>query len=290
MRRHLQLIRERFHPLFYARRSSLGRKIIHLLDRPVWMHLQGVEFKVRGRMISHGLAFAIVGSQEKNPESLALACIYRLGLRSFWDVGANIGYYSWVLRAAAPHLKIVLFEPFPPNADLIRATINRNKFKQVTLISAGASDATGMKTLRTNAEAGATSSFETETMTFEERHWGVRAGFVKIPVVTIDDQSSRYEPVDFIKIDVEGHEQSVLRGALKTISFSQPVLFIECDHPGHPCLAPLQQLGYRFVDADRLISGLRADTVNLFAFPERFASSIDTLLEIALQHRRHKRV
>jgi FkbM family methyltransferase len=235
-------------------------------------------------MVTHGLAFAAVGSQEKNAEALALACVTQLGLRSFWDVGANIGYYSWLLGSAAPDLEIVLFEAFQPNIDLIRTTLSRNRFPRTTLVAAGASDHAGNGRLRTDAEAGATSSLESEEKTFEERHFGVHAGCVTIPLVTLDDESSLHGPVDFIKIDVEGHEESVLRGALKTIASNQPILFIECGHPGHPCLAPLQQQGYRFIDADRLSPGLAEHALNHFAFPERFASCIESLLETALHH------
>ena len=286
MRKQIQVIREKFHPLFFARKSALGRHAIHLVDRPIWMRLPGVHFKVRGRMITHGLAFAAVGSQEKDAEALALACIRHLRLRSFWDVGANMGYYSWLLGSAAPHLEIVLLEAFPPNADLIRATINRNKFSNITLVAAGASDHSGNGSLRTDAEGGATSSLELDAQTFEERHFGVPAGSVTIPLVTIDDESSRHGPIDFIKIDVEGHEESVLRGALNAISSNQPIVFIECGHPGHRCLAPLQQQGYRFINADDLNADSNEFAGNHFAFSERFASSVETVLEIARQHKR----
>jgi FkbM family methyltransferase len=285
MIRTLQIIREKFHPLYRARKSAIARCAIHLVDRPIWMPLPSVHFKIRGRMITHGLAFATVGSQEKFAEALAMACVRRLDLRSFWDVGANIGYYSWLLKSIAPHLEIVLLEAFPPNAELIQATINRNKFEKTTLIAAGASDHYGQGSLRTDTEAGATSSLESDISTFEERHFGIQAGSLTIPLVTIDNESPRYGPIDFMKIDVEGHEQAVLRGALETIASNQPLLLIECGHaPDYPCLAPLQQQGYRFIDADRLSQTRNTQVLNHFAFPERFASSIEELLSEARQH------
>src|SRR5271168_4752232 len=100
MRRYFLTIREKFHPLFYARKFALGRYVIRLVDRPIWMSIPEVHFKIRGRLITHGLAFAATGSQERNPEALALTCVRQLRPRSFWDVGANIGYYSWLLKSA----------------------------------------------------------------------------------------------------------------------------------------------------------------------------------------------
>ena len=91
MRSFVRKIRERFHPLFYARKNPLERFAIRILDRPAWLSVEGVTFKMRGRILTHGLAFGITGSQEKTSEAVMTACIRHLPLRSFWDVGANVG-------------------------------------------------------------------------------------------------------------------------------------------------------------------------------------------------------
>ena len=43
--------------------------------------------------------------------------------RVFWDVGADIGFYSWLLASAEPRRKIVLFEPDADAAALLRVTM-----------------------------------------------------------------------------------------------------------------------------------------------------------------------
>ena len=272
-------IRRRFHPLYYLRKSSLGRTAIRLLDSPVWISIPRVTFKVRGRRITHGLAFAATGSQEPIDELLAIACVQRLGLRSFWDVGANIGFYSWLLKSVAPDLEIVLFEPLPANIAMIRETLRGCSFADVSLVAAGASDRSGETMLRIDALAGATSSIEVNQPTFEERHFGVSSRLEAIRIRSIDDERPNHGPIDLMKIDVEGHEASALRGAQRTITSDQPVLFIECGHPGHPCLDQLERMGYRLID-NELKNGKPA---NYFAFPERFVSSIPTVLESADQ-------
>jgi FkbM family methyltransferase len=282
MRNPLQQLRERFHPLYYARKSAMGRFAIRLADKPVWLSVPGISFKVRGRLVTHGLAFAAVGSQEPGAEALALTCVDCLKPESFWDVGANIGYYTWLLRSASPELRAVLFEASPQNAELVRTTLRRNQLREVELIAAGASDCKGHAYLRVDSEAGATSTLDDSTeQTFEELHWGVRSGKVAISLATIDDERSRRPRVDFLKIDVEGHEAAVLRGAQRTISSDQPILFIECFHPGHACLQTLEQRGYRFVDGDRLKAQVDSSTSNYFGFPEKFHSDIDLLLRKA---------
>ncbi|HEY3619704.1 MAG TPA: FkbM family methyltransferase, partial [Candidatus Sulfotelmatobacter sp.] len=48
-----------------------------------------------------------------------------------------------------------------------------------------------------------------------------------IYTVALDDFPFRYQPVDFIKIDVEGAELAVLTGALTTLQRSRPIIDIE---------------------------------------------------------------
>jgi FkbM family methyltransferase len=278
----LQQLRERFHPLYYARKSAVGRFVIRLVDLPVWLSIPDVSFKVRGRLVTHGLAFAAIGSQEPGSEALALVCIDRLKLESFWDVGANIGYYTWLLKSASMRLRAVMFEASPANAELIRTTLKRNRLPDVELIAAGASDCKGEGYLRVDSLAGATSTLDNSAeQTFEEQHWGIASGKAAISLVTIDDERLHRLRVDFLKIDVEGHEAAVLGGAQRTIASDQPILFVECFHPEHVCLGNLEREGYRFVDGDRLKAQVDAETTNYFGFPRKFHSNIDLLLKQA---------
>ena len=48
-----------------------------------------------------------------------------------------------------------------------------------------------------------------------------------VKVSTVD--SYEFDDVDLIKIDVEGHEKSVIEGALKTIKKTQPILLVEIE-------------------------------------------------------------
>jgi len=282
MQRLLRSLRQRFHPLFYLRKTRVARAAIRAFDAPVWLSMPSIRFQVRGRLITHGLAFAAIGSQEPNPEALALSCFEHLKLRSFWDVGAHIGYYTWLLKSAVPDLQAVLFEPFLPNVEFIRATAQHASLNGIEVIVAAVSDQTGTGTLKTSPLAGATSSLEVNEETFEEMHWGSGSGWQETLLTSIDETRSRHQPVDFIKIDVEGHEAAVLRGAARTIATDQPVLFIECSHPGKQCLVPLQQQGYCLVDADRLTMNPQPDSTNFFAFPQRLSRSVELILSNAV--------
>ena len=240
-----------------------------------------MSFRVRGKLLTHGLAFSVAGSSEVNSERLVLACTRAFRIRSFWDIGSNIGYYAWLIKSAAPDVELVLLEPLRENAELIRETIGRHGFADATLIVAGASDTSGEAILHADRIAGATSSLEEAERTFEERHMGVASKEVKVRIVSVDEAQRGHRPIDLMKIDVEGHEAAVLRGTRETIRRDQPLILIECWHAGHPCLAGLESCGYRIVDADHLRTDCSAHRGNFFCFPGKYADRVETLLQVA---------
>ena len=273
MRSLVRKIRERFHPLFYARKSPLGRFVIRILDQPAWLSIEGVTFKARGRILTHGLAFAITGSQETTSEAVMTACIRLLPLRSFWDVGANIGYYTWLMKSARPEIEAVLMEPLPANAALIAETIRVNRLTRTTLIAKAASSSNGFAKLNADTMAGATSSLEIQENTFEQRHWNATSKAIEIPIATIDATRDGFGPIDLMKIDVEGHEESVLSGAQRTIAADQPIILIECGHNGHCCLSPLENMGYVLIPTEGL---------NFLCVPPRHQSDLPRITSRAL--------
>jgi len=67
----------------------------------------------------------------------------------------------------------------------------------------------------------------------------------RVPVLTID--SLDLPRLDLLKLDVEGHERAVLRGARGTIENKRPVLYVENDKPQHflGLISDIQAFGYR---------------------------------------------
>lgn len=277
-------VRNRCHPLYHARRSSLGRVVIRMVDRPVWLSVPGFGFRVRGRLLTHGLGYSLVGSQEVNPEALVRACVRQFSIRSFWDVGSNFGYYSWLVKSLQPGVEMVLIEPLPANARLIRATLDRNRFSGDLLLVAAASDHAGEGVLRADVLSGATSTMENRKKTFEEHHAGVAAHNLTVPMVSIDEIRRNRTAIDLMKIDVEGHEAAVLRGARETIVRDQPVILIECGHPGRECLNVLISSGYCVIDADHLGLDRAEDAQNFLCLPPRYSDSANFLLQDARSH------
>jgi hypothetical protein len=75
-------------------------------------------------------------------------------------------------------------------------------------------------------------------------------GTLSVPVLSLDDfmEDERFRPPDFIKVDVEGGEADVLRGAMKLLAQYHPTLFLATHGPEveERCLEALRGLGYRW--------------------------------------------
>jgi FkbM family methyltransferase len=144
---------------------------------------------------------------------------------TFVDVGANFGYYSLMAASAVGNLGLVIsFEPNPELCDHLRGTIKKNGIVNITVEQAGVSDAAGWADLFLPIERGN----NTATMVPNE---GGRP--LRVPVVTLDEylDRSRIAQVDFLKIDVEGFEPRVIRGAQTAIR-SKRIKAVFCEFCG----------------------------------------------------------
>jgi FkbM family methyltransferase len=136
------------------------------------------------------------------------------------DVGANDGSYVHFLRRHAR--RVIAFEPMPSLAGALA-----HKFRHGVQIEAVAlSDRRGTVALLSPVVDGVTvTGCSTVSPTASATYGGHRA--IEVPMTTLD---SIYEgDVGFIKIDVEGHEQAVLDGAVQTIRRCRPRLLVEVD-------------------------------------------------------------
>jgi FkbM family methyltransferase len=128
------------------------------------------------------------------------------------DCGANIGFTSLFFgRCVGAHGSVVAFEALPRNATAIRRNLELNRCANVHVrnIAVGSAEGTVEFLDEPNGAVGA------------RPHMRV----IKVPVTTLD-QELKGRCVDFIKIDVEGHEIEVLKGARNVLS-QAPALDLE---------------------------------------------------------------
>jgi FkbM family methyltransferase len=141
----------------------------------------------------------------------------------FWDVGANLGYFTLLAAACLRNTgQVVAFEPGRSAFDCLRANVSLNPFSNIVLCPAAVADREGEALLyRTPGSAdgranlfrpgaGQTESETVRTVTLDG--WRRRQGLAR---------------PDFIKLDVEGAEPAALRGARETLATGEPLLLVE---------------------------------------------------------------
>lgn len=142
------------------------------------------------------------------------------------DVGANSGLYAYHLSRMAR--QVHAFEPNPEYA----ARVEKLRLANVHVENVALSSRAGVATLRIPLLA---SGRENKGMaSIEERVVGDEAlsRAFEVPLRCLDGYG--YEDVSFIKIDVEGHEESVLDGGCGTIERNRPTLLIEIEERHNP--------------------------------------------------------
>ncbi len=136
------------------------------------------------------------------------------------DTGAYVGDTAlWFSKAVGPQGKVYAFEPEPGNFAKLKANLERNKVTNVIPLQLAVSETKG----ELQVTSSANSSVITQTSTG-----------TSVKVTTIDKflEANKLPRVDFIKMDVEGHELKVLAGASGTIRTFKPSLALSAYHRG----------------------------------------------------------
>jgi FkbM family methyltransferase len=168
------------------------------------------------------------------------------------DVGASIGSYT--VHLLNHSRKCYAFEPRPDAAAYLAQRLAARANPRLRVETVALSDRAGAAQLRVPvAEAGRSSIERANPL---ERLGAVEA--LTVSMRRLDDYEG-IEPVGCIKIDVEGHEDAVLRGARRTLLRDHPSLIVEIEerHRRHSVGTVggfLRELGYRgfFLHRDRL--------------------------------------
>lgn len=141
------------------------------------------------------------------------------------DVGSNIGFFSMLLASrVGPEGHVYAFEPLSRNATLFEKSVAENKFEaRITLRRAAVGEQNGQRDLvfasETNNSGGA--YLRTTAAVVPSGH-----EVISVPVAVLDECSMR-RPIHFMKLDVEGAELLVLRGARRLLSEDRPTVLAE---------------------------------------------------------------
>jgi FkbM family methyltransferase len=132
------------------------------------------------------------------------------------DIGAHHGFSTVYFAKAFPDAKIVAVEPNPSNFVLLKANIEHNKCKNIITHNVLLSDISGKSESINMDSSNSFVSFQKD------------ASSLALYTTTLDELVT--EPIDFIKIDVEGFEHKILLGAKRILEKQKPIMEIEI-HP-----------------------------------------------------------
>jgi len=145
------------------------------------------------------------------------------------DCGGHKGAYSfWMAKRVGPQGAVITIEPQPRMVEIIKASFPSGWKSRMNIVQAAASDHVGESVLKMRPSS-------THGATLDDFEKG--AEFVSVPVrlVTLDQlvRENTCKRVDFIKIDAEGHEIAVVRGAMESVARFKPAMLIESEARSH---------------------------------------------------------
>ena len=143
------------------------------------------------------------------------------------DIGAHAGSWTRPLAQLVPSGSVYAFEALPHYAEALRRLMQLTLTGNVTVITAAMADKTRVEQVAWRTKAGRKLTGNTHLATADESD---EVECVSVPALTLDGWHATLPTgtrVGFIKIDVEGAELLVLRGATGLINKDRPVIFLE---------------------------------------------------------------
>ena len=188
-----------------------------------------------------------LGIYEPHMQSLIAQVVKKESV--FYDIGANVGFYSLLASKLVFPGKVYAFEPVAENVRYIQRHLTLNDIRNVEVLELAICDQVG------------TSTFQEE----ETRAMGhLKAeGNTRVQTTTLDAllQAQLIDPPHYIKMDIEGAELTALHGARDCIQRHRPIIFLAthgCDMETE-CTRLLSSWGYELQNIGDRTSPDRAE-------------------------------
>jgi FkbM family methyltransferase len=281
-----KLIQDCWHPLWRLRQLSAYRWIQQRLDCTVYSRIPETGLRVAVKLLRDASWIAAPTSLEPEIRSALALVLDLLRPSVFWDIGANIGFYSWLVRQHSSVQQVVMFEPDSTNYALITNTIRKNAIRNCRALNIALSDRCGETTFLLDRASGATGSLEAASHRENKHslhHAYQMAETITCVTSTIDSLiTDGLPPPSLLKIDVEGAEHLVLAGAESCLTKHCPALIVETSNP--ELVGRLRNAGYRhFASSSVMLCSFQLGSVPISPalvapFPSMTKSSNHALL------------
>lgn len=191
-----------------------GRRVLHVDDST---------FEVPDDM---AWAFRDGSYYERNVEHWIKRILRSINAPVFYDIGANYGYYTIAMASIAE--TVYAFEPTSTTFAVLARNVERNHMTNVTILPLALGEARGVARMTLYSSSGNNSLIArtNDAVAHLEVH-----GYEEVQTEPLDQlfRERRLAPPSLIKIDTEGSEVSVLRGARELLSTHHPFVVMEYD-------------------------------------------------------------
>jgi len=138
------------------------------------------------------------------------------------EVGANMGYYTLLMSdLIGIEGRVLTVEPHPKNFKMLLTNVSMNDLRNVECFNLACSNYDGYGKMKVMPQSN------------WHRLDVDNGGDLQVEVSKVDTLTKEFERLDFMRMDVEGHESKVIEGSHKTIENLRPSLFLEF----HPTLS-----------------------------------------------------
>ena len=166
------------------------------------------------------------GLEGHEPETIKTYLTLLEGSKVVLDVGASTGLFSLLAAAGCAERQIHAFEPAPETFQYLTENLKKNGFSNITPVCGCLLDFDGETPLYLNHSAAL--PFSTSSIAgYRDAKLTVTAPVMKIDTYA---ESNGLPALDLIKIDVEGNDHLVLKGAKDILERDQPVIICEVLH------------------------------------------------------------
>jgi FkbM family methyltransferase len=141
------------------------------------------------------------------------------------DIGANLGVYALSLaQVVGQGGRVVAFEPAPATAELLRASARLNGFDQLGVDQRGVAASSGQAHLAIGADS------ELNQLTDQIADDGSSETISLTSLDAWRAETAQQDRIAFIKIDAEGQELNILKGAAELLREESPLILFEIKH------------------------------------------------------------
>lgn len=208
--------------IFYYHYLPLKR-ITKPKDDEIILHINGYSLSVIPQDVGISEELILFGTHEPLNTSLITKEI-QPGMVCL-DLGSNIGYYACLeSKLTGKNGKVIAIEPSPINFQYLKKNANLQENQNIVVYNFAVSDKNGELDFFV-------SNFSNWSRIVQDKDLDIndQGNVIKVNTTTLDSfvESNNITQIDFLRMDVEGHEYPIFNGMKKTLSRFKPKLQIE---------------------------------------------------------------